>query len=311
MRVQILGSAAGGGFPQWNCGCPNCVAVRAGDPRTEARTQDSVAISADAGPPGSGSEARGTWFLINASPDILRQIDAFPPRGPRDSPVAGVVLTNGDLDHVLGLFSLRESHPLVVYATEAVWRGLAGNVIMRTFARFEGQLTWRRLVLGEETELRGVKGEATGLFVHALPVQGKLPVHLTGEAAASPEDNVGLVLRDNERRTKVVYLGAAGALGPYIEEAMGADCVLFDGTFWSSDELVRPGLGRARAEDMAHLPIGGEGGSLAGLARLVARHKVYTHINNTNPILLRDSPERRAVEQAGWQVAYDRMEIPL
>src|SRR5260221_13947505 len=174
MRIRILGSGAGGGVPQWNCGCANCRAVRAGSSAISPRTQDSIAVSA----------AKDAWVLCNASPDIRQQIETFSelhPKASRHSPIAAIILTNGDLDHVLGLFSLRESYPLVVYATEAVWRGLVDhNALMRTLRRFEGHVTWRPLVPGVETTIANVRSEPTGIFVTARTVKGKIAVHLEG-----------------------------------------------------------------------------------------------------------------------------------
>ncbi len=302
MRVRILGSGAGGGVPQWNCGCDNCRAVRSGAANIRARTQDSVAVSG----------APGRWVLCNASPDIRQQIEAFAelhPQAPRHSPVAAIVLTNGDLDHVLGLFTLRESYPLVVYATDAVRRGLLEhNVLMRTLQRFEGQLTWRQLVVHREVPLADPHGGPTGLWVTARPIKGKVPVHLEGIVEQCAEDNVGLWIRDAGGKT-AAYVTAAAELADVAPFAGALDLLLLDGTFWSSDELSRGGLSKSRAEDMAHLPIGDPGGSLEWTAKLGARRRIYTHLNNTNPILRDDSPERRAVESAGWEVAYDGMDF--
>jgi pyrroloquinoline quinone biosynthesis protein B len=297
--IRILGSAAGGGFPQWNCGCPNCAAVRSGDSRLRPRTQDSLAFSSG-GP---------DWHLINASPDILKQIgDNAPlqPRSSRHSPIRSIVLSNGDLDHVLGLFSLRESWPLALYATPAVRRGLEErNVICRTLHRFPEQAVWRDLELGREVVIE------PGLTVEARPARGKLPVHLMGLCTPSPEDNVSLWIRDARTLKTAIYMGATSSAEGVESEVRGADCLLFDGTFWSSDELVLLGLSEARAEDMAHLPIGGQEGSLARLSGADPAHKIFTHINNSNPILVEGSPEERAVRAAGWQVAYDGMEVSL
>lgn len=306
MRIRVLGSAAGGGFPQWNCGCANCRAARQGDGRVASRTQDSLAVSQD----GEG------WFLLNASPEIRQQIECSPPlhpRGPRHSPIRAIVLTNGDLDHCLGLFSLRESHPLVIYATERVRRGVAeANVIFRTLQRFPEQVTWRTLKLGREEELSGTDGAPSGLSVVALPAPGKLPIHLEGLMASDPEDNVGLWIRARATGPLAVYLTSVASVDDELLQAVQEpDCLWFDGTFWSSDELIRLGLSTRRAEDMAHLPVGGPRGSLARLAGLTARRKIYTHINNTNPILVQDSPERRALEEARWEVAVDGMEVRL
>ncbi len=305
MRLRVLGAAAGGGFPQWNCACPNCAEVRGGSPRLRPRTQDALALEA----------APGLWFLIEASPDVHRQIEACPdlqPRSGRATPIHGVVLLNGDLDHVLGLFSLRENTPLVLYATEAVWRGLAGeNRMIRTLQRFPGQLVWRRLELETPVELTGAGEQPTGVTLLPVPLPGKVPKHLEGLSADSPEDNIGLWIHDAQTDRRAVIATAAGAAGSYVDRIADVDVCLFDGTFWSSDELPRLGLGTARAEDMAHLPIGGPGGSLERFAGVTARRKIYTHINNTNPILVDGSPERRAVLDAGWEVAEDGLEIAL
>jgi len=303
MRIRILGSGAGGGVPQWNCGCANCRAVRAGSATIRARTQDSIAIGADA----------GSWVLCNASPDIRQQIESFSelhPKSSRHSPISAIVLTNGDLDHVLGLFSLRESYPLVVYATEAVWRGLVDhNALMRTLHRFEGHVTWRALVPGIETPIAGRDGPPH-LWITPRAVKGKSPVHLEGVTAGTPDQNVGLWMRDAQGAS-AAYVSAVADLDDVIPHTEGLDALLLDGTFWSSDELSRPGLSSSRAEDMAHLPIGDRGGSLEQSARLAARRRIYTHINNTNPMLVDGSPEREAVQAAGWQIAWDGMEIML
>jgi pyrroloquinoline quinone biosynthesis protein B len=314
VRIRVLGSAAGGGFPQWNCGCSNCRGVRAGTLRAAPRSQESVAVGAD------GTD----WFLLNASPEIRPQIESFPglyPRGPRQSPIAAIILTNGDLDHTLGLLSLRESHPLVVYATERVRQGFTeDNVLYRTLQRFPEQVTWRPLKLGREEALADADGRPSGLVVEAVAAPGKPPIHLElglelGRAerhAPDPEDNIGLRIRETSTGRRLAYFPAAGGLTPAVREALGdADCVFFDGTFWSSDELPAQGLGTKRAEDMAHLPIGGRGGSLAALAGLTAARRVYIHINNTNPVLREDAAERGEAAAAGWEIAWDGMEVTL
>jgi len=306
VRIRVLGSAAGGGFPQWNCGCPNCRGVRAGTIPATPRRQESVAISA----------RDGGWFLLNASPEIREQIEGFAglhPQGPRHSPIHAIVLTNGDLDHTLGLLSLRESYPLVVYATERVRRGFTqGNALYRTLQRFPTQVTWRPLALGSESELTGTNGSGGGLWIEAVPVPGKLPIHLEGQGAGDPEDNIGLRIRDAATGRRLAYFPAAGGLTPIVGKAIeDADCVFFDGTFWSADELPAQGLGTKRADDMAHLPVGGDGGSLAGLHGLRAARRVYIHVNNTNPLLREDSAERKEAEAAGWEIAWDGMEVSL
>ncbi|HSY08144.1 MAG TPA: pyrroloquinoline quinone biosynthesis protein PqqB [Steroidobacteraceae bacterium] len=306
MKIKVLGSAAGGGFPQWNCGCPNCRGVRRGELKARARTQESLAVSADG----------DNWFLLNASPEIRAQIEAFPrlhPRGPRDSPIAGILITNGDLDHCLGLLSLRESQPLQIFATERVRRGFSeANALYATLERFAGQTTWRTLSLGEEQELKFLDGRTSGLEVQPLAVPGQPPLHLRGRFAPSPEDNVGLRIRDRANGRAMIYLsGVAAVTAEVLAGIDGAQCVFFDGTFWAADELITLGLGDKRAEDMAHLPIGGASGSLARLANIHVARRYFIHINNTNPILREDSAEHAAVEAAGWRVAYDGLELEL
>ena len=300
MRIKVLGAAAGGGFPQWNCGCPNCRDLRAGTFGAPPQTQESVAISS----------AGDRWLLLNASPEIRSQIESCPalhPRGPRDSPIAAVVLTNGDLDHTLGLLSLRESHPLTIYATEPVRRGFTeGNVLYRTLQRFPGQVTWKTLEPRRETAVDG------GLTLTAVPAPGKPPVHLEGLAPPDPGENIGLVIADRASGKRLAYFSAAAGVTPAVRKAMdGADCVFFDGTFWSGDELIALGLGTKRASDMAHLPVGGAGGSLDLLDGTRAARRLYIHINNTNPLLRPGSPERAEVEARGWEIARDGMELVL
>jgi pyrroloquinoline quinone biosynthesis protein B len=264
-----------------------------------------VAVSAD----GAG------FFLLNASPEIRQQIEGFPllhPRAPRHSPIQGIVLTNGDLDHCLGLLSLRESHPITIYATDGVRRGFTErNVLYRTLERFPGHVTWRTLTLGREEELTS-DGGPSGLSVVATAVPGKPPVHLEGLQPPEPEDNIALRVREGATGRVLAYASAVGQITPAVREALdAAACVFFDGTFWSSDELIAGGLGTKRAFEMAHVPIGGADGSLAGLAGLRAARKVYIHINNTNPLLREDAPERARAHAAGWEVAWDGMELEL
>ena len=306
MLIRVLGSAAGGGFPQWNCGCPNCRGVREGKIPAAARTQESVAVSED------GEQ----WFVLNASPEIRGQIESFAPlhpREPRHSGIQAILLGNGDLDHCLGLLSLRESYPLVVYATDAVRRGFTeGNVLYRTLERFPGQVTWRILAPGRVEPLRGTGDRESGLDVEAIPVPGKPPLHLEGRVPRQPEDNVAFRLRARRSGRTLVYASAVGAVNDDVRRALArADCVFFDGTFWAADELPALGLGDKRAADMAHMPVGGTDGSLSALRGITAARKIFIHLNNTNPMLRDDSSARAAVEAAGWEVAYDGMEVRL
>lgn len=305
MLVRVLGSAAGGGFPQWNCGCSNCQDVRSGTLKGRARTQESVAISGDG----------KSWFLLNASPEIRQQIEAFGPLQPRalrDTPIAGVILSNGDLDHCLGLLSLRESQRLTVYATERVRAGFVeANQICKTLQRFDGQVTWQQLKLGEELPLQQPSG-APLLKLLALPVPGKPPLH-AGALTPEPEDNIGLRIRASSADSGgLAYIsGVGGAAESLAELTREVGAVFFDGTFWTSDELINLGIGTRRAEDMSHWPISGERGSLEYLRGSTVKRRVYIHINNTNPILREDSEQHAQVAAAGVEVAYDGMELSL
>lgn len=305
MHIRILGSAAGGRFPQWNCACPNCKAVRAGDPMLTARSQDAIAISSDG----------RCWFVFNASADILQQIEDNPPlhpRGPRDTPIAGILLGNGDLDHVLGLLGMRESQPLHLYATDAVRTGLVeDNGMFRTLQRFDGHTTWHRLSPGQPLALTYPDGSAAGLTLTPFAAPGKRPIHLEQRGAPSADDNIGFHVHEPKSGRTCVYATAVAELDGVLPWLERADCVLLDGTFWTDDELIRLSLGEKRARDMAHLPVGGPDGSLLRLSHLKARRKIYTHINNTNPMLRMDSAERRAVVDAGWEIADDALEITL
>ena len=305
MRIRVLGSAAGGGFPQWNCGCGNCQGLRSGSLRAVARRQESVAISADG----------KAWFLLNASPEIREQIESFPPLSPwrlRHSPIAGIVLTNGDLDHCLGLLSLRESQPIKLYATDSVRVGFTdGNVLYRTLERCEGQVTWRTLALGVSRELEG-NSEDGSLSITAFPVPGKRPIHLEEHGAACDEDNVGLLIQDRATDRVLAYVPAAARWTSTLDRMLArVQVVFFDGTFWSSMELRTEGVGHKRAEDMAHLPMDDPTDSLAHLSRLGVARRILVHINNTNPLLREDSRERAETTAAGVEVAFDGMEIDL
>lgn len=307
MLLRVLGSAAGGGFPQWNCACVNCTGMRKRLITASPRTEESVCLSA----------GDGDWFLINVSPDIRAQIERCGPLHPhqsRASPIHTILLTNGDLDHCLGLLTLRENHRLVLYATDSVRRGFTeGNVLYRTLERFADQVTWRTLKLDVEEPLSHADGRPSGLTVTAVAVPGKLPIHLEGlTSSGEPDVNVGLRFRQSTDGGVLAYFPAVGRITSSVLEVLEeADCVMFDGTFWSNDELSAPGYLEKSAEELAHWPVGGSEGSLATLSKVTARRRVFIHINNTNPMLREDSHERKLVETAGWEVAWDGMEIPL
>jgi len=278
IRIQILGSAAGGGLPQWNCACANCVAARTG--KITPQTQSSIAISGDS----------QRWFLINASPDLPRQIESLPRLQPghqsaRNSPIAGVLLTNPDIDHALGLLLLRQQEPpLVVYAADETQAALEWiDSVLAKFSRIE----WRKIT----AEFQSLSGRI-----------GFRTIELPG--------SVAFQFRDDTSGATALFAPSVGELTDELREAVHtSDVVLFDGTFWSDDELaaVRPGARSARK--MNHLPI--RNGSLDFLRQSPARRKIYTHINNTNPILMPGTRERARVEQAGIEIARDGLEIVL
>lgn len=309
MRVLVLGSAAGGGFPQWNCACANCRRVRSGDAEAIPRTQSSVAVSADG----------KRWFLLNASPDVREQIGhtpaLHPSAGPRQSPLRGVVLTNGDVDHVAGLLTLRESAPLGVYASARVLQVLRENSIFKVL---NSELVQRReIALGEPTPLREADGSPVGLDVIPFAVPGKVALYAE-DAAAGPDfgtrpgDTIGLEVRAGHGEERFYYVpGCARVDATLSERLRGAPLVLFDGTLWRDDEMVAAGLGSKTGRRMGHISMSGPEGSIAAFAPLGVRRRVFVHINNTNPVLLEHSPERAAAEAAGWEVAYDGMEITL
>jgi pyrroloquinoline quinone biosynthesis protein B len=305
VRIHVLGSAAGGGFPQWNCGCRNCAGLRAGTIAATPRKQTSIALS----------DSVGNCFLIHATPEISAQLAEFPPFHPRalrDSPIAGILLTNGDLDQCLGLLSLRESQPLHIYATESVRQAVTtDNRFYRTLNRAAGQVTWHELKLYERQPLFARDHRSSQLVVTPLPVPGKVPLYLEGQVEPQIDDNVALLVNEVTGGGCLGYAPCVGAKTPEVERIISsADCLFFDGTFWSEDELVALGIGTKKARDMAHWPLAGSDGSLSVLAKPSSR-RIVIHINNTNPILRDDSPERRHLEQAGVEVAYDGMEIVL
>jgi pyrroloquinoline quinone biosynthesis protein B len=298
LSAIVLGAAAGGGFPQWNCRCAVCRLAWAGDPRVVPRTQASLAVS-------GGDEG---WVLINAAPDLRAQIAAtaaLQPRSePRDSPIAAVMLTGAEVDQTAGLLCLRERQPFALHATPETLQAVADNPMFGVLAR--DLVTRRPVACGESIALLG------GLEAELFFVPGKVPLYLEGdspELAAESGANVGIELRANGARLAYVP-GAAAAPPELVERLARADVILFDGTLYTDDEMIRTGTGSKTGRRMGHMPIAGEGGSLRALAGLKAR-RIYCHINNTNPILVAGSPERAAVEAAGWEIAADGMEIVL
>ncbi len=290
LTAIVLGAAGGGGFPQWNCRCAVCRLAWDGDPRVTPRTQASLAVSADA----------RHWILLNASPDLRAQVAATPalrPRGEvRGSPIAAVVLTGAEIDQTAGLLTLRErTETLAALAANPMFNVLAPDIVTRT-----------RCKLGAPIGLPG------NLEAVLFTVPGKVPLYLEGEnpeLAGETEANVGVELTDGTRR--LVYVAGCAAVTPALRERLGrADVVLFDGTLFTDDEMIASGTGAKTGRRMGHMPIDGEGGSLAALTGLSAR-RIYVHINNTNPILVDGSPQRRQVLAAGWEIAEDGTKIEL
>jgi pyrroloquinoline quinone biosynthesis protein B len=296
--VRVLGSAAGGGFPQWNCHCGTCEAARAGV-RARPRTQSSLAIRGGEGP----------WFLVNASPDARQQLQTLTPRqvdGVRAPPIAGVLLTDAEIDHTAGLLLLRESATTVrVFGDEGVECALRGAYpVLSVLERYCGA-EWQTLEPGRERRLEG-----SSLSVEPFPAGGDPPRYV-GESDAEPQAS-GFVFRDRAGGGVVTYVpGLARLDDGVVTRFATSDLVLVDGTFWCDDELARLGISARSARDMGHVPLSGRGGTLEALARLRRPRKALVHINNTNPILLEDSPERKAVLGAGVEVAYDGLEIEL
>ncbi len=309
MNIVVLGSAAGGGLPQWNCDCSNCKRARAGDRRVASRTQSSVAVSAD------GEH----WILLNASPDLRQQIadtSALHPRsGPRHSPLAAVVLTNADVDHIAGLLTLREQQPFSLYATDRVQGVLAGNTVFDVLNR--AVVVRHALALDTATDIRRPDGSPTGLTIRLFAVPGKVALYLEDPSAGAglgsvDEDTVGVEISSRYNDARWFYVPGCSTLSHDLAERLaGARLVLFDGTVWTDDEMAATGAGTKTGQRMGHLCMSGPNGSIAGFESLSVHRKVFIHMNNTNPVLVDGSPERCAAEASGWEIAHDGMEIGL
>jgi pyrroloquinoline quinone biosynthesis protein B len=297
MQVRVLGAAAGGGLPQWNCRCANCAAARAGASWIRPRTQSSVAISGDG----------RAWFLLNVSPDIRQQVLAFAPLGPpeghaRGSGIAGCVLTDAELDHAAGLLLLREGSGYSICSTPLVRRWLESRLSLS--AILPGR-SWLELPLDRLLELPLSDGTGSGLRLSAFEVDRHVPRFIDEDAGAALGSVVGLRIEDTRTRGVLVYVPCLARVVPALEAAVaGANCVLVDGTFWSDDEPIRAGIGPRGATEMGHLPVSGPGGSLAWLAGLSLR-RAYVHINNTNPMLDERSAEAAQVRAGGVAIAAD------
>ncbi len=309
MRVKVLGSAAGGGFPQWNCHCSGCRRARAGDPAVKPRTQASLAVTADG----------KRWVLLNASPDLpsqLRDNDILhpdPSGEARNNPLSAVVISGGDIDCIAGLLTLREGHSFRLYAQDFVRAVLDGNQV---FSVMNPDLVQHEtLAVGRQIMLRDAQGEDLGLSIEAFPVPGKLPLYQEAgrdpAALVSSETVIGLSITDQAGRTLLFIPGCAYVTPEIQQRAKAAQIMFFDGTLWQDREMIDAGLSQKTGARMGHISVSGEGGAIAAFSALTRTRKVFIHINNTNPILCDDSQEARKVKDAGWDVAYDGMEVTL
>ena len=309
MRVKILGSAAGGAFPQWNCACPNCRSLRTGTFQGKARSQTQVGVSAD----------NQNWFLLGASPDLRSQIESTPELQPqngiRQSPIAGLVLANADIDHVLGLLLLRELQPLRIHATASIRRILReDNSMFAMLQRIANQASWTDFAPGEIFPLRNAEDKDSGIKCRALSLGTHFPAYVSAErqqTLAANEASLGFII-DSPSGKRLAYMPAV----PEISDALmkdfdQIDVLLLDGTFWSDDELIRIQGSGQTARQMGHVPVSGPEGTLVRLAQLRRPRKIYLHINNTNPMLNEAGPEYRQVRGAGWEIAEDGWQFDL
>ncbi|WP_244828832.1 pyrroloquinoline quinone biosynthesis protein PqqB [Caballeronia sp. TF1N1] len=309
MKIRVLGSSAGGGFPQWNCNCRNCDGVRRGTIAARARTQSSIAVS------DNGED----WLLVNASPDILAQIAANPELQParrvRDTGIAAVITMDAQIDHVTGLLMLRErGAPLPLYTTDAVWQDLSTGFPITSILSHYCGVEQRRIAL-DGTSL--TVPELPRIVVDALPLSSKAPPYSPHREAPERGDNIGLMFTNTATGKRAFYAPGLGTLEPHVLDAMReADLLLVDGTVWTDDEMIRLGLTKKTGADMGHLAQSGAGGMIEVLDSIDRENtrkvrKVLIHINNTNPILIEDGPERRILSEHGIEVAHDGMTFEL
>ena len=308
LRVVVLGAAAGGGVPQWNCGCPVCLAARTKHPELQS-TQASIAISADG----------DHWFLVNASPDLRQQLIATPQLHPapgklRHSPISGVILTNGEVDAVAGLLSMREGWPFTIYAHRRVLAILKSNSIFNVLN--EKNVRRQPIEVEQMFEPALPDGSPSGIEILPFAVAGKGAWYLEGKVHPAGEDGagdtLGLRIRDKATGKSFYFLAAcAGVTDDLKSRLAGAPLVFFDGTVWRDDELILAGLGTKTGQGMGHIAMSGDSGAIAALSGLGIDRKMFLHINNSNPALLHDSAERKAAERAGWQIPADGTEIAL
>jgi pyrroloquinoline quinone biosynthesis protein B len=307
LHVVVLGSAAGGGFPQWNSNAPACRRARRGDPQAAARTQASVAVSAN----------ERDWIILNASPDLRLQIEAtsllHPSLALRSSPISAVVVTGGDVDAIAGLLHLRERHRFTIYAPARVLAVLAANPIFDVLST--DCVERLELPFGRRAEIAGSSG-SSGLAVVAFPVPAKVPLYLeaAGEDPLLSEegDAVGIEVIDDGGGKSFFFIPGCAAMTEGLRNRLvGAELVFFDGTLWQDDEMIRLGVGNKTGRRMGHISMSGEDGAIAAFRDLGVRRRIFIHINNSNPVLLECSRERGLAEEAGWEIGYDGMEVRL
>jgi pyrroloquinoline quinone biosynthesis protein B len=307
MKIRVLGSAAGGGFPQWNCNCENCKGVRAQSPHLRRRTQSSIAVSGDG----------VNWVLFNASPDILTQLYETPALQParaiRDSAIRGIVLIDAQIDHTTGLLMLRESkEPLKIFCTEPVHADLTtGNPLFNVLSHY-CKVDWHPIRFAGEKPCSFNVPSVEGIRFTAYPLKSKAPPYSPHREDHHTGDTIGVVIEDMRNGKKLFYAPGLGEIEPHLAAPMqNADCVLVDGTFWKDDEMLSLGISKKRSREIGHLPQSGPGGMIETLQPLKRPRKILIHINNTNPILNETSPERAELTRAGIEVAHDGMEIDL
>ncbi|WP_413043601.1 pyrroloquinoline quinone biosynthesis protein PqqB [Pseudomonas sp. YJ42] len=303
MFIQILGSAAGGGFPQWNCNCANCAGLRAGTIRAQARTQSSIAISDD------GEH----WILCNASPDIRVQLESFPKlqpaRAPRDTAIGAIVLLDSQIDHTTGLLTLREGCPHEVWCTEMVHQDLStGFPLFKMLEHWNGGLRWNPIALERSFRIPA----CPNLRITPIPLRSSAPPYSPHRNDPHPGDNIGLLIDDEKTGGTLFYAPGLGKVSAELLEIMrGADCLLVDGTLWRDDEMLMREVGTKLGTEMGHLQQSGPGGMIEVLDGMPAARKILIHINNTNPILDENSPERGELDAHGIEVSFDGMSIEL
>ena len=303
MFIQILGSAAGGGFPQWNCNCVNCAGLRNGSLRAKARTQSSIAISDDG----------ESWILCNASPDIRAQLESFPKlqpaRGPRDTAIGAIILLDSQIDHTTGLLTLREGCPHEVWCTEMVHQDLStGFPLFKMLEHWNGGLRWNPIALEGSFTI----ATCPNLNITPIPLRSSAPPYSPHRNDPHPGDNIGLLIEDRKTGGTLFYAPGLGQVSPELLELMrSADCLLVDGTLWRDDEMRVREVGTKLGSEMGHLHQSGPGGMIEVLDGMPAARKILIHINNTNPILDEDSAERAVLDEHGIEVSFDGMSIEL